>query len=192
MLDKIKELRKKTGVSINECKKALEEAGGSLEKALFVLKKASLAAAEKKSERETGAGVIEAYIHSNGKVGALVDLRCETDFVAKNPVFKDLAHNVALQVAALKAKYVSREDISEEAKENLASVFKKEIEGMKKPVEIAEKIIQGKMESVYKEEVLTEQPFVKNPEITISGMIKEAIQKFGENIKIARFARFEI
>lgn len=179
-------------MSFIECKKALEEAGGDIDKALVVLKKASLKTAEKKSERETGAGIIEAYIHLNGKVGALVDLRCETDFVAKNPEFKDFAHSIALQITALKPKFVCREDISEGVKEELISVFKKETEKLNKPAEVLEKIIAGKMEAVYKEEVLMEQPFVKNQEITISDLIKQAIQKFGENIKIARFTRYEL
>lgn len=192
MLDKIKQLRVETGVSFAECKKALEEAGGDIDKALVVLKKASLKTAEKKSERETGTGIIEAYIHLNGKVGAFVDLRCETDFVAKNPEFKNFAHDIALQIAALKPKFVCREDISEMVKEELVAVFKKETEKLNKPQEVLEKIITGKMESVYKEEVLMEQSFVKNQDITVSDLIKQAIQKFGENIKIARFTRYEI
>jgi len=192
MLAKIKELREQTAVSFTECKKAIEEAGGSLEKALAILKKASFAVADKKSERATGAGVIEAYIHSNGKVGALVDLRCETDFVAKTAEFKELAHNIALHIAALKPKFVSRDDIPEEAKKELEYSLAKEIENANKPENIKKKIIEGKMESVFKEEALMEQPFVKNPDIQISSLIKESIQKLGENIKIARFARFEI
>lgn len=192
MLDKIKTLREQTGVSLQECKKALEEAEGDTEKALSILKKASLKTAEKKSERETGAGIIEAYVHLNGKVGVLVDLRCETDFVAKNPNFKELAHNIALQIAALKPKFVSRADIPANVKEELEEVFKKDVKDMKKPPEIIQKIIEGKMESVYKEEILLEQPFVKQQDITMSDMLKSAIQKFGENIKISRFIRFEI
>ena len=192
MLNKIKQLRGETGVSFAECKKALEEAGGDIDKALVVLKKASLKTAEKKSERETGAGIIEAYIHLNGKVGALVDLRCETDFVAKNPEFKNFAHDIALQIAALKPKFVCREDISETVREELMDVFKKETEKLNKPKEVLEKILAGKMEAVYKEEVLMEQSFVKNQEITISDLIKQTIQKFGENIKIARFTRYEL
>lgn len=192
MLDKIKTLREQTGVSLQECKKALEEAEGDIEKALSILKKASLKTAEKKSERETGAGIIEAYVHLNGKVGVLVDLRSETDFVAKNPEFKELAHNIALQIAALKPKFVSRADIPANVKEDLEEVFKKDVKDMKKPPEIIQKIIEGKMESVYKEEILLEQPFVKQQDITVSDMLKSAIQKFGENIKISRFIRFEI
>lgn len=192
MLDKIKELREQTGVSFQECKKALEESGGDLEKALSVLKKASLKTAEKKSERATGAGIIESYIHLNSKVGVLLDLRCETDFVAKNPEFKELAHNIALQIAALKAKFISRDEIPEEIKNELISVFEKEAADLKKPPEIIKKIIEGKMESVYKEEVLLEQHYVKNQDITILSILKEAIQKFGENIKITRFTRYEI
>lgn len=192
MLDKIKQLREMTGVSFAECKKALEEAAGDLDKAVSSLKKASLKTAEKKSERETGAGIIESYVHLNNKVGVLLDLRCETDFVAKNPEFKELAHNIALQIVALKAKFISREDIPEETKKELEMSFRKEMETLKKPEEILKKILDGKIEAVLKEEVLMDQSFVKNQDITISELIKNAIQKFGENIKIARFVRYEL
>lgn len=192
MLDKIKQLRAETGVSFAECKKALTESGGDLEKALGALQKASLKTAEKKSEREVGAGVIDAYLHTNGRVGALVDLRCETDFVAKNPEFKAFAHEIALQVAALNPKYISREDIPESEMKKLEEGFKKEMEGIKKPPEILEKIIIGKMDAVLKEAVLLEQPFIKSDDTTISALVKKMIQKFGENIKIARFARYEV
>ena len=192
MLEKIKQLRTKTGVSIAECKKALEESGGNVEKACLALKEVSAKIAEKKSEREAGAGIIDSYIHGNGKVGVLVDLRCETDFVARNEAFKGLAHNIAMQIAALNARFISRDDMPEELKEELREVFKKDAENLKKPPEIIQKIIEGKIEAVLKEQVLLEQSFVKDPDITISELLKEAIQKFGENIKVARFARFSI
>ena len=128
MLEKIKQLRTKTGVSIAECKKALEESGGNVEKACLALKEVSAKIAEKKSEREAGAGIIDSYIHGNGKVGVLVDLRCETDFVARNEAFKGLAHNIAMQIAALNARFISRDDMPEELKEELREVFKKDAE----------------------------------------------------------------
>jgi len=192
MLSKIKQLREQTGVSMMECKKALEESGGDIEKACFILKKISLKTAEKKSEREVGAGIIESYIHGNGKIGVLVDLRSETDFVAKNSTFKELAHNIAMQIAALNAKFISKEDISPEIKDEIETAFRKDIESMNKPPEIVQKIVAGKVDAVLKEQVLLEQRFVKNPDITISDLLKEAVQRFGENIKIARFVRFEI
>lgn len=192
MLNKIKQLRERTGVSIAECKKALEESAGDIEKACVVLKKFSLSAAEKKSGREVGSGVIESYIHGNGRVGVLIELRCETDFVARNPEFKELAHELAMQVAALSAKFVSREDIQKEIKDELSEVFKKDAEGLNKPADIIKKIIDGKMEAVFKEQVLLEQPFIKNQDLTVAEFLQQAIQKFGENVKISRFARFEI
>lgn len=192
MFDKIKQLREQTGVSMMECKKALERSGGDIEKACLILKKISLETAEKKSEREVGAGIIESYIHANGKIGVLVDLRCETDFVARNVEFKKLAHNIAMQVAGLKARFISKDDVPEEIKEELKKVFKKEADNLNKPPEIIQKIVDGKIDAILKEQVLLEQPFVKNQDITISELLKESVQKFGENIKIARFSRFEI
>lgn len=192
MLNKIKQLREQTGVSIAECKKALEESAGDIEKACLVLKKFSLSAAEKKAGREVGSGIIESYIHGNGRVGVLIELRCETDFVARNPEFKELAHELAMQVAALNGKFVSREEVPQEIKNELSEVFKKDAEGLNKPADIIQKIIDGKMEAVFKEQVLLEQPFIKNQDLTVAEFLKQAIQKFGENIKISRFCRFSI
>ena len=192
MLEKIKNLRQRTGVSIGDCKKALEEAGGDIEKACLILKKFGLETADKKSGRALGAGIIESYIHGNGKVGVLIDLRSETDFVAKNPVFKELAHELAMQIAALNARFVSKEDVPETINEELKEVFKKEVEGLNKPPEIIQKIVAGKIDAILKEQILLEQPFIKNQDQTVADFLREAIQKFGENIKINRFARFEI
>lgn len=192
MLDKIKQLRELTGVSIAECQKAIKESGGDIEKACFILKKASLAAADKRSERKAGSGIIESYIHMNGRIGVLVELRCETDFVARNEDFKELAHNLAMQIAALNPLFVSKDNVPSEKKSEIEEAFIKDIEGLNKSKEIAEKIVKGKVDAILKEQVLLEQPFIKDQNMTVSDFLKEAIQKFGENIKIARFIRFEV
>lgn len=192
MLDKIKQLRELTGVSIAECQKAIKESGGDIEKACFILKKASLAAADKRSERKAGSGIIESYIHMNGRIGVLVELRCETDFVARNEDFKELAHNLAMQIAALNPLFVSKDNVPSEKKSEIEEAFLKDIEGLNKSKEIAEKIVKGKVDAILKEQVLLEQPFIKDQNMTVSDFLKEAIQKFGENIKIARFIRFEV
>ncbi|WKZ26515.1 MAG: elongation factor Ts [Candidatus Paceibacterota bacterium] len=188
--DQVKELRDKTGISIMQCRKALEEAGGDMGKAQIILQKQSKAVAEKKSDRELNAGVIQAYIHSNGSVGAMLELTCETDFVSKNEEFKNLAYDLAMQVAATNPKYLSKEDISQEAKKEAAEVFSKEVAD--KPDELKEKILSGKLDAFFAEQILLEQPFIKNPDIKIVGLIESAVQKFGEKIRISRFSRFSI
>ncbi len=192
MLEKIKQLRELTGVSIAECQKAIKEAGGDIEKACLVLKKASLAAADKKSERKAGSGIIESYIHMNGRIGVLINLRCETDFVARNEDFKELAHNLAMQIAALNPLFISKDDVPSEKKSDIEAAFLKDAESLNKPKEIMDKIIKGKVDAILKEQVLLEQPFIKDQNITVSDFLKAAIQKFGENIKIAKFVRFEV
>lgn len=188
--DQVKELRDKTGISIMQCRKALEEAGGDMGKAQIILQKQSKAVAEKKSDRELNAGVIQAYIHSNGSVGAMLELTCETDFVSKNEEFKNLAYDLAMQVAATNPKYLSKEDISQEAKKEAAEVFSKEVAD--KPDELKEKILSGKLDAFFAEQILLEQPFIKNPDTKIVGLIESAVQKFGEKIRISRFSRFSI
>ncbi len=190
--DNIKELRDKTDVSIMICKKALEEAGGDMEKALLVLRKEGARMADKKSSRSLNAGVVEAYIHSTKQVGVLVELKCETDFVAKNEEFQEYAHNIAMHIAAAEPLYVSKDEISEETMKEIKQVFKEEIEKSDKPEDIKEKMIEGKINSYFKERTLLEQDYIKNPSITIGEYIKEAIQKFGENTEVAHFARYKI
>jgi len=191
-IDKIKSLREKTGISMIECKKALEEANGNENKAIEILKKKGIEVAEKKSKRETKQGIVEAYIHSNGKIGVLVEVYCETDFVAKNSQFKELAHNLAMHIAAMNPLYLSEDEIPEkviaEEKELLYSQFK----DSGKPEKIIEQIIQGKLKKQHEQICLLTQPFVKNPDITVKQLIDEYIAKLGENIRIGRFVRFEI
>lgn len=188
--EQIKQLRDVTGISVMQCKKALEEAGGDMEKAIIVLKKKSKDIATKKSDRTLGAGVVASYVHSTGTTGAMVILSCETDFVAKNEEFKTLARDIAMHVTASNPEFLKKEDISEEAKNNAKEVFAKEVEG--KPENMKEKILEGKINAYFADKILLEQPFIKNPETTIAGLITSAIQKFGEKTEIIKFVRFSI
>ncbi len=191
-LKQVKELRDLTGASIMDCRNALEEAKGNFEKAQEILKQKGQVIADKKESRETKAGLIESYIHMNGKVGVLVDLRCETDFVAKNPLFKELAHDLALQVAAMSPIYVSPDNIPEEIINKEKEVYQSELKDSNKPEKIINQIIEGKLQKWYQEVCLTKQPFIKNQDQIIENVLKEYIAKIGENIKINRFVRFEI
>ncbi len=182
----IKELRDKTGVSVMQCKKALEEAGGDLAKAEVILKKHSAAAADKKADRSLAAGVIGSYIH-DGAVGAMVILSCETDFVAKNPEFSALARDLAMQVAATNPAYTSTEEISPDAKAAATAVFEKEVAD--KPADMQAKILEGKLASYFRDQVLLEQPFIKDEGKTVQNLLNEATQKFGERVELSRFAR---
>lgn len=184
----IKTLRDKTGVSVMQCKKALEEAGGDIDKATIILQKRSAEAALKKSDRELGAGVIESYVHSTKAVGAMVELMCETDFVSGNEEFKKLAYDIAMHIAATNPQYLKKEDISEESKAKALEVFTPEVEG--KPEELKEKILSGKLDAFFGEQVLLEQAFIKNGDLTIKNLIEQGSQKFGEKIEITRFVRF--
>lgn len=188
--ERIKELRDQTGISIMQCKKALEEAKGDFEQAIVILRKQGAVAAEKKAGRTLGAGAIAAYIHGNGGVGAMVELSCETDFVSKNEEFKALAYDIAMQVAATSPEFLKSEDITESAKVAATAVFEKEVLG--KPKELRDKIMTGKLEAYFAEKVLVNQPFIKNPELKISTLIQNAVQKFGEKIELARFVRFSV
>lgn len=186
----VKEIREKTGAGVIDCKKALEEAGGDKEKALEILKKKGFILSQKKAERETKEGLIGAYIHTNGKLGVLVEVNTESDFVARNDEFKELVKNIAMQIAGASPKWIDREsippDILEQEKQNYREEFKD------KPPAVVEKIIEGKMEDFYKTYVLMEQPFIKDESITVKEYVNSKIAKLGENIRVKRFARFEI
>ncbi len=186
----LKELRDKTGISVMQCKRALEEAGGDMDKAVIILKKKRSEAAEKKSDRELGAGAVGVYIHNTNEVAAMVLLACETDFVSKNAEFVQLAKEVAMQVAATSPKYVAKADVPAEALQKAEEVFRTEVAD--KPAEMQAKILEGKMASYFKEQILLEQPFVKNPDTTIGEMITGAVQKFGENISVASINRLSV
>lgn len=186
----LKELRDKTGISVMQCKRALEEAGGDMEKAVIILKKKRSEAAEKKSDRELGAGAVGVYIHNTNEVAAMVLLACETDFVSKNAEFVQLAKEVAMQVAATSPKYIAKADVPAEALQKAEEVFRAEVAD--KPAEMQAKILEGKMASYFKEQILLEQPFVKNPDTTIGEMITGAVQKFGENVSVATINRLSV
>lgn len=182
----IKELRDMTGVSVMQCKKALAEADGDLAKAEVILKKHSAASAEKKADRSLAAGAIGSYIH-DGAVGAMVLVSCETDFVAKNPEFMGLAREIAMQVAATGPAYATTDEIPADAKEAARAVFEKEVAD--KPKEMQTKILEGKLASYFRDQVLLEQAFIKDESKTIRDLLNEATQKFGERVEISRFAR---
>ncbi len=186
----IKELRDQTGISVMQCKKALEEANGDMEKALIILKQKRKEAADKKSDRELGAGTVGVYIHNTNEVAAMVLLASETDFVSKNEEFVALARDIAMHVAALNPKFLSREEVGEEAINKAKEVFAEDIKD--KPAEMQEKIMEGKLNSYFKEQILLEQPFIKNPETTIGEMVSGAVQKFGENVSIVEFKRLAV
>jgi len=192
--EQIKELRDSTGISVMQCKKALEESGGDMEKARVILRKKSGELAAKKSDRTFGAGIVQAYVHSTGRVAALVELVCETDFVSGNEEFKTLARDIAMHVTAANPKFLNKDEIKEEDKNTAKEVFLKEIadSGKKVPKEMEDKILEGKLSTYFGEQVLLNQTFIKNPEITIEALILAAGQKFGEKIAIARFHRFAV
>lgn len=188
----VKHLREETGVSIMDCKRALEECGGNTEKAKEFLYQKGLLKADKKASRRTKAGIIEAYIHGGGKIGVLLDLRCETDFVAKNELFKELAHNIAMHIAAMSPEYVSSDDVPENIKNELLAVYKKELEDSKKPEKIVEQIVLGKLNKRLQEICLLDQLYIKNPDQTIKDLLKSYVAKIGENMAVERFVRYEV
>ncbi|MFM2424316.1 MAG: hypothetical protein RLZZ70_707 [Candidatus Parcubacteria bacterium] len=186
----LKELRDQTGISVMQCKRALEEAGGDMEKAIIILKKKRSEAAEKKSDREIGAGAIGSYVHNTNEVAALVLLGCETDFVSKNAEFVALARDIAMHVAALAPKYIFKSEVDETTLAKAKEVFAAEIKD--KPADMVEKILAGKMDSYFKEQILMEQPFIKNPDTTIGEMVNGAVQKFGENVTVVKVERLSV
>ncbi|MCL5410789.1 MAG: elongation factor Ts [Patescibacteria group bacterium] len=188
----IAEFRAKTGLPMMECKKALIEANGDEEKALELLRKKGITKAAQKSERTTKAGIVESYIHNGGQIGVLVEVLSETDFVAKNEEFKSFVHDLALHIAGANPKYISKEEIPLEEIEKERKILEEQVAADKKPAEIVEKIINGKLEKYYSEICLLNQSFIKDQEITIADLLASKIQKIGENIIISRFARFEI
>ncbi|WP_456341469.1 translation elongation factor Ts [Thermovibrio sp.] len=188
----IKELREKTGAGIVDCKKALVEAGGDIEKAVEILRKKGAAKAAKKAERATAEGAVFSYIHGGGKVGVLVELNCETDFVARNETFKELGHEIAMQIAAMSPEYVSKEEVPAEVIEKEKEVLREQALAEGKPEHIVEKIVEGRLAKFYSEKCLLEQPWIKDDSKTIKDLITDYITKLGENIKVRRFARFEV
>ncbi|HZI95683.1 MAG TPA: elongation factor Ts [Candidatus Paceibacterota bacterium] len=191
-IDDVQKLRKQTFAPVVECKKALEEAKGDFSKASEILKKKGALRAEKKQENDTKCGIVEAYIHSNNQLGTLVELRCETSFVANNPDFKKLAYDLAMHITALNPQYVSSKEISEEIIEEKKKEYQEEFKKSNKSPEIVKKIVEGKLEKEFQEVCLNKQAFIKDETKNIDQLIQEAIAKFGENIEISRFIRFRI
>ena len=188
----VKELREKTGCGMMDCKKALVETGGSMEKAAELLRKKGLASATKRTGKQTGNGVVEAYIHLNGRIGVMVELNCETDFVARNPEFSTLARDIAMQVAASSPQYLKREEVPESVINSEKEVLKAAALAEGKPEKVAEKMVEGRLEKFYSQVCLIDQPFIKELSKSIGELIKEHIAKFGENIQISRFSRYQV
>ena len=188
----IKSLRDKTGVSVMQCKKALEDAEGDADKALALLQKKGGEIANKKSDRALGAGVVASYIHGNGSVGVLIELACETDFVAKNEEYVQTAHDVAMHIAGMYPIFISQDDITDEDRTKAKELFKKEVAESDKPKDIKEKMLEGKLANYFGERVLLDQKFVKDPELTVKELLSNATQKFGERIEVVRFKRFVV
>jgi len=188
----VKKLRDRAGAGMMECKKALKESSGDIEKAIKILQKSGSKIADKKCGRDAAEGCIGSYIHSNGKIGVLIEVNCETDFVAKGDEFMELAHNLAMHIAASNPKYVSYDEINPADLENKKKEFMEEVKKENKSQEIMEKIVEGRVKKYFDEICLLSQPFVKNTDLTIKELITEKIAKTGENIKVNKFVRFEM
>ena len=188
----VKELRERTGAGMMDCKKALSATDGDLEKAIDFLREKGLAAAAKKAGRVAAEGLVQAYIHGGGRIGVLVEVNCETDFVAKTDAFKELVKDIAMHIAATNPSYLKREEVPTAELEHEQAVLAEQARNEGKPEKIIEKMVAGRIEKYYKEVCLMEQPFVKDPDKTISDLITESIAKIGENISIRRFTRYQL
>src|SRR5215510_8503220 len=188
----VKELRDKTGAPFGDCKNALVEANGDIEQAVIILRKKGVAMAGKKASRTTNEGSVASYIHAGGKIGVLLELNCESDFVARTDDFKELLHDIAMHIAASDPKYVRKEDVTEADFAREKEIFLAQAVASGKPAHIAEKMVAGKMEKFYEEVCLLEQPFIKDQTISIAQLIASKIGKLGENIAVRRFARFKV
>jgi elongation factor Ts len=191
-IEKIKQLREETAAGMMDVKRALDESDGDVEGARRVLRERGQAIAAKKSARETHEGLIEAYVHFNGRVGVLVEVNCETDFVARTPEFKEFVRNVALHVASMNPLTVSPADISQEALDEEREIAEKQAAEMDKPAEITARVVEGRMKKFVSEKTLLTQPYVKEPDKTVGELLQETIQRVGENIVIRRFVRYEL
>ncbi|HVM96973.1 MAG TPA: translation elongation factor Ts [Candidatus Acidoferrales bacterium] len=188
----VRDLRDKTGAGMLDCKKALVESSGDIEKAVVFLREKGLAAAQKKSARTASQGMVGSYIHAGGKIGVLIEVNCETDFVARTPEFQELVKDLAMQVAAANPRFVRREEISADIIEAERSIYRTQAAGTGKPANVVEKIVDGKVEKFYADVCLLEQPFIKEAQKTVSQLVTDAIGRIGENIVVRRFARFQL
>ncbi|HXY10890.1 MAG TPA: translation elongation factor Ts [Terriglobales bacterium] len=188
----VKELRERTGAPMMDCKQALTESKGDMEQAIIILRKRGAAVAQKKAARVTSEGSVASYIHAGGKIGVLVEVNCESDFVARTDDFKELVHDIAMHIAASDPKFVRKEDVTSEAYEREKDVYRSQAASTGKPPQVVEKIVEGKMAKFYEEVCLYEQPFIKDQTISIAQLIAGKIGKLGENIAVRRFARFKV
>jgi len=188
----VKELREKSGAPMMDCKKALDEANGDQEKAIVVLRKRGMATAAKKAARTTSEGVVSSYIHAGGKIGVLLEVNCESDFVARTAEFQGLVHDIAMHIAAVDPRYVRKEDVTAADLDREKDIYRAQAAATGKPAPVIEKIVEGKMGKFYEEVCLLEQPFIKEQSVTITQLIATVIGKLGENISVRRFARFKV
>src|ERR1700752_1870524 len=188
----VKELREKSGAPMGDCLKALQEAKGDMEQAFVVLRKRGMASAQKKASRSTNEGAVGTYIHAGGKIGVLVELNCESDFVARTEDFQELLKDIAMHIAATDPRYVRKEDVTPEDMEREKEIYRAQAAATGKPAPVVEKIVEGKMSKFYEEVCLLDQPFIKEQSMTISQLIAQKVGKLGENITVRRFARFKV
>jgi elongation factor Ts len=190
--EQVKTLREKTGVGLMDCKEALKISGGDMDKAIDHLREKGLAKAQKRAGRAATEGTVAIYVHMGGKIATMVEVNCETDFVAKTDQFQAFTKDVAMQVTAANPSYVKREDVPEEVKEKEKGIYRKQAQESGKPDKILDKIAEGKLEKFFQEVCLLEQPFIKNPDVTVKGLLEDLISKMGENILIRRFVRYQL
>ncbi len=190
--ESVKELRERTGIGMMECKSALTESGGDMDKAIEILRKKGHARAQAKAHRTASEGLIGSYIHMNGRIGVLVEVNCESDFVARNEEFQTLVKEIAMQIAAAKPRYLSSDQVPLDVLESEKEIIRAQMGDMKKPPEIMEKIVTGKLGKFYEEVCLLDQPYIRDDKLKIRDLITQAVAKIGENIKIRRFTRYEI
>jgi elongation factor Ts len=188
----VKELRDRTGVGMMDCKKALQETGGDLEEAVEYLREQGLAEASKKAGRVAAEGIVDAYVHIGGRVGVLLELNCETDFVARNDDFQELAHNIAMHIAAMGPEYVRRDDVPEQVVEREKEILRKQALESGKPEHVVDQIVKGRLDKFFEQVCLLEQAYVKDTDMTVEDLIKQAVVTLGENIRIRRFVRYEV
>ena len=190
--EQVRALREKTGVGLMDCKEALKASGGDMDKAVDYLREKGLAKAQKRVGRAATEGTVAVYVHMGGKIATMVEVNCETDFVAKTDQFQAFSKDVAMQVTAANPTYVRREDVPEEVKRKEREIYRKQAKESGKPDKILDKIAEGKLEKFFQEVCLLEQPFIKNPDVTVKGLLDDLISKMGENILIRRFVRFQL
>ncbi|MBC7340059.1 MAG: translation elongation factor Ts [Firmicutes bacterium] len=192
MSETLRRLREMTGAGLLDCKKALESAGGDLERAVRILREKGLALAAKKAGREASEGIIDAYIHPGSRLGVLVEVNCETDFVARTPEFREFVHEVAMQIAAMNPTYVSRDQVPPEVLEREKEILRVQAEAEGKPPQVAERIVQGRLEKFFAQACLLDQPYIRDGQVTVGQLLTQLVARVGENVVIRRFARFDL